>query len=384
MLSVTVGIFSIVTTEILPIGLLTPIGSSFGISPGWAGLMMTMPGIVAAVAAPVVTVATSRIDRRLMLCVLMAVLALANLLAAVAATYEVMLGARFLVGLVIGGFWSIGAGLADRLVDSPRRATVVIFSAVPLGSVLGVPAGTFIGSLFGWRTAFAVLFVLTVGILVALVALLPPLPVVEVTRLAVLVGLLRRRGVWLALVVTVLIVTAHFGSYTYVTPFLALVSGVAPGLIGAFLLAYGIAGVAGNFLAGSRLSFLAVTGLLAGSVGLLPLLGGSDLGAFGLLVAWGVAYGAVPACSQALFFRAAPEYPEAATVLFTSSFQAMIAVGALLGGVVVDASSPSVVMLCGAGVAALAFLVLLARRRRPSAESTPPLASRASAAPPRR
>lgn len=135
--SVTMGIFSIVTTEILPIGLLTPIGSSFTISGGTAGLMMTVPGYLAAVAAPTATVATARVDRRLMLCTFMALLAIANLLAAVAPNYWVMLISRVVVGIVIGGFWSIGAGLAERLVppESVGRATAVIFSAVPLGSV---------------------------------------------------------------------------------------------------------------------------------------------------------------------------------------------------------------------------------------------------------
>jgi predicted MFS family arabinose efflux permease len=99
-LSVTMGIFSIVTTEILPIGLLTPIGSSFTISDGTAGLMMTMPGYLAAVSAPTATVATARVDRRLMLCAFMALLAIANFLAAAAPTYWVMLISRVMVGIV--------------------------------------------------------------------------------------------------------------------------------------------------------------------------------------------------------------------------------------------------------------------------------------------
>lgn len=107
------GIFSIVTTEILPIGLLTMIGASFTISDGMAGLMMTMPGFLAAFSAPVVTVATARVDRRLMLCVFMILLAGANFLAAVAPHYWIVLLSR-IVGVVIGGFWSIGASLASR------------------------------------------------------------------------------------------------------------------------------------------------------------------------------------------------------------------------------------------------------------------------------
>jgi predicted MFS family arabinose efflux permease len=110
------GIFVIVTTEILPVGLLTSIGAGFDVSDGMAGLMMTMPGLLAAVAAPLVTVMTARLDRRAMLCALILLLAIANFLAAAAADYWLLLVSRVLVGIVIGGFWSIGAGLASRLV----------------------------------------------------------------------------------------------------------------------------------------------------------------------------------------------------------------------------------------------------------------------------
>jgi predicted MFS family arabinose efflux permease len=351
--AVTMGIFSIVTTEILPIGLLTTIGADYGVSDGTAGWLMTIPGLVAAVAAPAVTVATGRIDRRLMLAVLMGLLAVADFLAAVAPSYWLLLVSRVLVGLTIGGFWSIGAGLASRLVPakSVGRATAVIFSAVPLGSVLGVPAGTLIGDLAGWRTSFVVLGVLTVGVLVALVVLLPPLPAVQVTSLGILRALLRRRNI---------------RTYTYVTAFLEQVTGVAS--VSWFLLAFGVAGVVGNVLAGSavsrdvRAAFLASAGLLALATLSLPVIGTAAVGALAALIVWGVAYGAVPACSQTWFARSTP-HTEAATVLFTSSFQATISVGALLGGVVVDSVSTSAVMVAGGVVAVLMVVAVLVSSR---------------------
>ncbi|MEU6019148.1 MFS transporter [Streptomyces sp. NPDC047515] len=177
--SVMLGIFSIVTTEILPIGLLTSIGSDFAVSDGSAGLMMTMPGLLAAVSAPLVTVATARVDRRVMLCAFMLLLALADFPTAAASDYRLVLVSPVMVGVTIGGFWSIGAGLAGRLVRpaSVGRATAVIFSAVPLGSVLGVPVGTFIGSQAGWRTAFVVMGVLSVGVLALMLLVVPALRV---------------------------------------------------------------------------------------------------------------------------------------------------------------------------------------------------------------
>ncbi|MDQ0713528.1 putative MFS family arabinose efflux permease [Streptomyces luteogriseus] len=368
--SVTLGIFAVVTTEILPIGLLTSIGADFTVSDGMAGLMMTMPGFLAAVAAPLVTTATARFDRRLMLCAFTLLLALSNFLAAAATGYGLVLVSRVMVGITIGGFWSIGAGLAERLVppESAGRATAVIFSAVPLGSVLGVPAGTLIGDLAGWRTAFTVMGVLTAGVLVMLLRLVPPLPPVRATRLSVLGGLLRTTGIRLALLLTFLVVLAHFGAYTYVTPFLARVTHAGGGTITAFLLLYGAAGVLGNWLGGAwvvrrpRTVLGLAAGLIAAATLLLPALGRWDAGAVTLLLVWGIAYGAVPVASQTWFSRAAPDAPEAASVLFTASFQATISTGALLGGVVLDRTSPSAVMLLGGGIALLVVLALGAAR----------------------
>ncbi|MFK8909479.1 MFS transporter [Streptomyces sp. YS-3] len=364
--SVMLGLFAIVTTEILPIGLLTSIGSSFTVSDGMAGLMMTMPGFLAAIAAPLVTAATARFDRRLMLCIFILLLALANFLAAAAPDYWLVLTSRIMVGITIGGFWSIGVGLAERLVPpaSVGRATAVIFSAVPLGSVLGVPTGTFIGDLAGWRTAFTVMGALTVGVLVMLLLFVPPLPPVQATRLSVLGGMLRSAGTRFALLLTFLVVLAHFGTYTYVTPFLAQVTQASDGLVTAFLLLYGAAGIIGNFLGGAwvaeypRTTLGLAAGLIAAVTLLLPVLGRWETGAVILLLVWGIAYGAVPVASQTWFAKAAPHAPEAASVLFTASFQATISIGALVGGVVLDRTSPSAVMLLGGCTAVLMVLAV--------------------------
>ncbi|WP_079064423.1 MFS transporter [Streptomyces sp. NRRL F-4489] len=365
-LAVTLGIFTIVTAEILPIGLLTRIGADFGISDGTAGLMMTLPGLLAACAAPAVTVATARIDRRLMLCVLIALLALAAFLTAAAPAYWLVLLARVLIGVVIGGFWSIGAGIAERLVParSAARATAVIFSAVPLGSVLGVPAGTYLGDLAGWRTACAAVGALAVAVLVLTALVMPPLPPVRPTGPALLRSLLRGTHTRFALAMTFLIVLAHFSAYTYVTPFLERTTRLpSAATVTVFLLVYGTAGVVGNFAGGAvvarrpRTVFGTAAGLLALATLLLPVLGRGPAGALVLLAVWGAAYGAVPVASQTWFATAAPGTPEAASVLFTASFQATLALGALAGGLVVDHTSPSMALTLGGATAVLVVLL---------------------------
>ncbi|MEV2223697.1 MFS transporter [Nocardia vinacea] len=362
--AVMLGIFSIVTTEILPIGLLTSIGADFTISDGMAGLMMTLPGLLAAIAAPLVTVAAARIDRRLLLCGCTLLLVIANAVAALAPAFWVVLAARVLIGITIGGYWSIAAGLAGRLVppESVHRATAVIFSSVPLGSVLGVPAGTFVGDVAGWRAAFVVLGLLSAVVLVLLAVALPALPAEQALRLTTLRIGLRGAGIRIALLATFFVVIAQFGTYTYVTPFLEQVTEVSAGTITVLLLIYGVAGIAGNFLGGTllgrpRLALGFAASAMAAAMLLLPLLGRWEFGAIALLIVWGIGYGGVPVVLQTWFADALPDAPEVASVLFTASFQATFCVGALVGGVIVDRTSPGTVLLCGGTTVLLALLI---------------------------
>ncbi|MFC6525566.1 MFS transporter [Nonomuraea rubra] len=155
--SVAVGTFTVVTSEMLPVGLLTSMAVDLGVSAGTAGLTMTAPGLVAAAAAPLLAIAARRADRRHVLLGLMALLAVANLMAAAAPAYPVLLAARVLTGVSIGGFWAFAAGLGPRLVPERAvgRATSIILGGVSVASVLGVPAATFVSSFAGWRSAFA-------------------------------------------------------------------------------------------------------------------------------------------------------------------------------------------------------------------------------------
>ncbi|MFD1935940.1 MFS transporter [Nonomuraea mangrovi] len=351
--AVAVGTFTIVTSEMLPVGLLTPMGTALGVSPGVAGLTMSAPGLVAALSAPLLTVVAGRLDRRVVLVALMALLAGANLLAALSPSYAVMLTARVLVGVSIGGFWAFAASLAGRLVPERHigRAAAMIAGGVSVASVLGVPAGTLILSMAGWRAAFVAVAVLAVAVMAGLALLLPPLPATRAVRPAELLGVWRDGPLRTVLVATALMVTGHFAAYTYIRPFLEQVSGAGPGLISLLLLAYGIAGVAGNFGAGAKaahrprevMAVLAI--LIAVSTAGLPL-----AGAFMLLL-WGVSYGGVSVTGQLWVARAGGG--EAGMAMLSSVFNAAIALGALLGGRIVDAASPSATMWFGAVLALL-------------------------------
>ncbi len=364
--------FTVVTSEMLPVGLLTPIGRELRVSDGTAGLTLTVTGLVAAVAAPVLTLLVGRRDRRAVLAALMATLTAANLLAAYAPNIVVLLVARVLVGLGMGGVWAIAAGLAVRLVPAHRvaAATSLIFSGVAAASVLGVPAGTSLGELGGWRAAFVGMAAVCAVVALALVVLLPPLPETAAVRLAGVFGLLRGAPVRTGLMLVTLLVTGHFAAYTYVRPVLEDVAGVQPGLISTLLLAFGLAGLAGNFAAGAgaarspRATLMVICGVLAGAVLLVPLLGrgagvagpAALMAVGGLLAVWGLSYGGVSVSTQTWLMAAAPGAREAASALFVAVFNGAIALGAFLGGRAADSWGPTGVMWLGGALAAGALV----------------------------
>ncbi|PSK98463.1 putative MFS family arabinose efflux permease [Murinocardiopsis flavida] len=369
-LAVAAGTFTVVTTEMLPVGLLTAISAELGVSAGTAGLTMTAPGIVAAAAAPALTVATGRLDRRLVLMALVALLAAANLGAAFAPNFPVLLLARVLTGVAIGGVWAIAAGLAVRLVPerSVGTATSMVFSGIAVASVVGVPVGTLIGDLADWRTAFTVMAVLSAGVLVALAVLLPALPGTRAIRWGQVPGLFRDARLRTGLAVTLLLVTGHFAAYTYIRPVLEQVPGVGAGAIGTLLLVYGVAGVAGNFAAGAAASrrlgptVLAIAALVAASVLLVPVAGGTLGAVVALLAVWGAAYGGVSVSMQTWLLTSSPQAPEAGSALFVATFNIAISLGALSGGRAVDAFAPSGTMWFGGALAVLAAAAVLIGR----------------------
>ncbi|WP_433331713.1 MFS transporter [Spirillospora sp. CA-294931] len=384
--AVSLGTFSVVTTEMLPVGLLTTIGGDLRASDGVAGLAMTICGLVGAVSAPAVTLVAGRVDRRLLLGALMAVLALANLLAAVAPNIVVLLLSRVLVGITLGGFWAIAAGLAPRLVPerSVPRATSMVFSGVAVASVIGVPVGTVIGDAADWRVAFVVMGVVCLSVVAALALLLPPLPAERPVRLEQLGGLLRRSApVRVGLVSLLFLVTGQFAAYTYVRPVLEKVSGMDESLVGVLLLGYGVAGIVGTFAAGAlgmrwlNRTLLAAVLMTCASVILIPVAGHARPVVVGLLLLWGVAYGCVPVCLQMWMLRAAPQAPEAGSALFVTTFQVGIAAGASLGGVVADSVATSAVMWAGGGFALVTAVLIVVFR--PRSERPAPEAARVSA-----
>ena len=375
--SVALGIFTLMTTELLPVGLLMHIATEQGVTAGRAGLLLTAPGVVAAVAAPMVMVLAGRVDRRLMLCGLMALLTLANLMTGVTESFSLLVCARVLVGLSIGGFWAIAGGLALRLVptQSLGLATSLIFAGVSAASVLGVPAGTLIGDAVRWRMAFLVLAALSGTVLLALAAVLPALPAKQSVSARDLVRQCGRSGILRGLLLTGLLVTGQFTAFTFFGPALHLFAGVTPDQVGKVLLVYGVCGFMGNFVAGVcsaqnvHRTLMGITGTLSFALMLLATVG-QPLGLGLVLTAvWGLAYGGASVALQTWMMKAAPHATEATTALFVATFNLSIALGALIGGFAMDLGGVRIALVLAA-LLVMAAAVMLLRSTRPHSHPT--------------
>ncbi len=364
-LSVALGAFVVVTSEFLPIGLLTDIASGLGVSDGTAGLMVSIPGMVAAVAAPVMTIVAGKIDRRILVLSLISLLVVSNVTAALAQNFAVMIVARVLFGITLGGFWTIAVTLGGRLVAKKHmaRATTIILAGISTATVAGVPTGSMIANLAGWRIAFGVIAGIAVIVGIVQMFVLPRLPAPPAPGLRQLTALLHHSDARLGLLTVAVVIAGHFAAYTYVTPFLKD-AGVSPAFLSSMLLAYGVAGIVGNFAGGAaaaknlRLTVTVVIALLAASILLLPQVRLYPTGIAALIVAWGLAFGAIPIALQLWVFKAAPEAMEGGAALLVSTFQVFIALGSVLGGVVVDNYGTSMVMWASGAVSALGLLVV--------------------------
>jgi predicted MFS family arabinose efflux permease len=368
--SVALGTFAMVTSEFLPIGLLGAIARDMGVGEGRAGLMVTVPGFTAAFAAPAAAVLTGRLDRRMLLLVLSALILGSNLLVAGADSFGMLLAGRVLLGLCVGGFWAFAAAVGRRLVPlaSGDRATAIVLTGISSGTVLGVPLATTIGNSLGWRGAFVVVALLALLTGLAQLMLLPCLPGGESASLRTLPALLRNRVLATGLGVAALVAGGHFAAYTYLEPFLAQAAGFGGATVSLALAAYGVAGIAGT-LAGERLAarglrfaFAAVGMLLAVAIGGLAFAGAHGWPAGLLVTLWGLAFGAAPVCVQLWVFRAVPRQAETSAALMVTVFQLALAAGASGGGWLIDHAGLHAAYGAGALTALLAALLLVSSR----------------------
>jgi predicted MFS family arabinose efflux permease len=376
--ALALGAFIIVMTETLPVGLLPQMADGLHVSLGLAGLVVLVPGFSAAVSAPLFFLGSGRFNRRSIILVLGLTVLVSNAVVAVAPSFALVLIARMVFGATLGAFWTVVSPIGPKLVGpaSGTRAITIIAAGISGGTVVGLPAGQFLGNLVGWHLTFAIAAAATLVVVVAQAVVLPAIASDGHTHVRDLVGVVTRRASRFGMAAGAVAFVGQFTAWTYITPFLMDHTHLSSRVISLLYLIYGFGGIAGSLIAGSLfkrgviVSFAGaatvVAALLIGlaSAGTLPWLAGL------LLVLWGLFWGVVNPGTLVWMLDAAPDAPEAASALNVTNLQVALAAGSGLGAVLVSSTTLQTVfrtagftMLAAAALAATAArFVTLARK----------------------
>ena len=370
-LALTAGAFGIGTTEFVIMGLLLQVAASLHVSVAAAGLLISGYALGVAVGAPLLTLATRNLPRKTVLLALMAIFTVGNVACAVAPTYELLMAARVLTSLAHGTFFGVGSVVATSLVQPDKRASAIatMFTGLTVATLLGVPAGAWIGLWLGWRAAFWAVAIVGLLALAVLGWLVPhdvgaDEPPTDVARELAVLG---DRQVQLGLLMTVLGFAGLFTVYTYVQPILTRISGFSVAAVSPILLVFG-AGLAFGNVAGGKLAdrnaarALVVTLALLGLALLLCAVAiwgkASAVMAIGLLGA--ASFATVAPLQLWVLHKAGPAGRTLASSLNIAAFNLGNALGAWLGGVTIT-RGPGLAALpfAGAGVTALGLIFAL-------------------------
>ncbi|WP_199089577.1 MFS transporter [Bosea sp. ASV33] len=344
-ISLTFGVFGLVTAEFLPASLLTPMAADIGVSVGAAGQAVTATAVVGAIAGLAAAIVTRGIDRRIVIWSLTGLLIVSSIIAAIATNLTTLLFARVLLGIGLGAFWSMVAATAMRLVPPSAlpKAMSLIFAGVSLATVSAAPIGAYLGNVMGWRFVFWLAALVGVATLIIQIAVLPRLPARGSPDIRTLFRLLGQPSIALVLGAIVVVISGHFAGFTYVRPFLEQIPKLSVEAISLVLLAYGVGGFFGNFAGGAITARSAKASVIFGAfliaaVGVsLLFLGASPIASAVAVGLWGFAFGALPVGFQTWLVRVAPEdEAESAGGLIVAAFQIAIASGAIFGGLLVD------------------------------------------------
>lgn len=380
--ALAVGIFVLITIEELPIGVLSVMAPDLGVSEGVGGLAVTVPGVLAALVAMATPVIVRGLDRRLVLVIALVCVALSCLLSVLAPSFAVLLLARLFAGVAIGLYWAVLPLVALGQVDARHsaRALTLAFSGTGGGLVLGVPLATWIGTHLGWREAFAVVGGAALLLAVVIAVLVRPVRTEVPVTASMMLGAARSRGVRFAIGLTALLVTAQFITYSFVSPILQQRAGVPLERISMMLLVFGIAGLAGNFAIAAVIRHsapaavtLIAAGLLLSLLAVLLVVQG-PVSALAVMPVWGAFAGAASVSIQSFVNSEAHGAVQEGTALNSAAFNVSIALGAALGGLLLDGIGMTAMMLASVLLAASGLaLVLRYRATAPEPEPAPAL-----------
>lgn len=356
LLALALAGFITILTEALPAGLLSQIGSDMHISGALAGQFVTLYAVGSLVAAIPLINATQGVRRRPLLLIALAGFVVANTVTACSVNYIITMVARFLAGVSAGLVWALLAGYAARMVPDEKRGRAIAIAMVgtPLALSLGVPAGTSLGNMVGWRMCFGIMSVMALGLMVWVRLRVPDfsglaasdrLPLREVFTLA---------GVRTVLFVVLTFVLAHNVFYTYIAPLLASVDmAERTDLI---LLVFGTASLPGIWVVGLfvdrylRMLTLVSTALFALSAFVLGIMSDIPSAVYMAVAVWGLSFGGAATLFQTAIARAAGKAADVAQSMLVTAWNLAIAGGGITGGVLLDsvgtsAFSPAIIIL---------------------------------------
>ncbi|WP_417227823.1 MFS transporter [Amphritea sp.] len=369
--ALTLSAFAIGTTEFVIVGLVPTIAQDLGVSLPSAGLLVSLYALGVAIGAPVLTALTGRWQRKSVLLAVMSLFVVGNLLAWMAPTYSSLITARILTGLAHGVFFSIGSTIATSLVPREKEASAIaiMFTGLTVALVTGVPLGTWIGQNFGWRATFMVVAALGLIALIGSALLVPKnLKQAPPARIAQQLSVLTQPRLLLVYAMTAVGYGGTFTVFTFLAPILEQVSGFESGAIGLIMLVYGVSVAVGNIWGGrmaDRMGPIKALHIIFTALALVLLAftftAGNQIAAVITILIWGAfAFGNVPGL-QVYVVQLAEKYtPQAVDVasgLNIAAFNVGIALGSILGGVVIERMTLMDTAWIGALIVALALVL---------------------------
>lgn len=359
--------FVLVASEFLPVSLLSPMADALDLTEGQAGQTIAASGLFAVIASLSVARLTRRFQRQHVMLVLTALLIVSAALVAAAQSYALLMIGRAVLGIAIGGFWSMSTAIAMRLVPEKGvpKALAIINGGNALAMALAAPIGSMLGDLIGWRGAFWSLIPVAVVAVVWQAFTLPKMLTKPAVRSGGLLPLVRQSAVVAGMATVALLFAGQFAMFTYLRPFLEQVTGVGVSIVSLMLLVVGASGFFGTIVIGriveGRLFLLlaALPALMALAAFALAIAGGSAVATGLLLALWGFTATAAPVAWWTWLARTVPDNAEAGGGLMVAVIQIAITMGATIGGFAFDAFGPKPTFALSGIVLALACAAAL-------------------------
>lgn len=369
--ALTLCVSTLIASEFMPVSLLTPVAADLQVTEGQAGQAIAVSGLFAVLTSLLIATVSRGVDRRRLLLGLTGLMLASGLIVALAPGYAVLMVGRAMLGVVIGGFWSLSTAVVMQLVpakDLPK-GLALLNGGNALATTIAAPLGSFLGQFIGWRGAFFIVVPLAGIALVWQFLSLPSMPSDRRAIRANALALLRRREAALGIAGVTLLFMGQFALFTYLRPFLETTTGVSVSVLSLILLIMGLAGAVGSALIPKLIARSLRTALVGAPAGLaligLALIGlGRDGLATGILLAlWGLVGTAAPVAWWTWLSRTLPDDAEAGGGLMVAAIQLAITLGAAAGGLVFDAGgyratfgASALILLAAAVVACVAPL----------------------------